>query len=178
MSFRKTFMVGLMAFLGLAVPATAQPAATAIKNPQPTVTPGANPGSESKMGMEELQKESQRLSDDYVRLQEHFNKIMQIKDTTQLKFEMAKHQDMMTAYGNRLKSYDKLWGKAMESKGREHSNMPPPQIPKAKLMTPGQTQTGAMKSEEPKKDSPKTTEIPKLVAPKVEKKTDNQAGGK
>ncbi len=63
--------------------------------------------------MQQLWRDQQSLSDEWSRIEQHYNSMMQITDPTQLKAEMVKHQEMMNAYNGKMMAFQGDWHKDM-----------------------------------------------------------------
>jgi hypothetical protein len=101
----------------LAVITSAQTLNTNIKSDKPEAK--AHSGEVRHSGINELWKDSKSLSDDWARIEEHYTQMMQINDPAQLKAEMVKHQEMMSAYHNKMMADQELWRKTMAEREQQ-----------------------------------------------------------
>ena len=87
--------------------------ATGKTNSQKATASMKNHSSNRQEEMQQLWRDQQSLSDEWGAIEQHYNSMMQITDPTQLKAEMAKHQDMMKAYNDRMIAFQGDWHKDM-----------------------------------------------------------------
>lgn len=59
--------------------------------------------------MQNLWQEDQTLSDQWAKINEHYNEMMKISDPNQLKTEMAKHQELVNAFNTSMSNYQTMW---------------------------------------------------------------------
>jgi hypothetical protein len=107
------FTITMSAMIAMALATLAVSQMTNIGTKPQEHAKNAQPGMTTQNSMRELWKEQQSLADEWAKIEEHYGQMMKITDPTQLRAEMVKHQEMMTAYNNKMMTDQGMWHRAM-----------------------------------------------------------------